>query len=89
MKKAISRICGIGAVAAPVITTFIMFKTEPEFEEALEGGIILGCLIGTVLGVIALLCNKQHSTWIKVLSVMPMIPTLIFAVLAIPYWLYG
>ena len=89
MKKFISKIFAIGAIVAPVITTLIMFKTEPEFVEALSGGIILGCLIGSIFGVLALLSNKQHSKWIKAVSVLPMIPTGVFAVLAIPYWLFG
>lgn len=87
--KNISKLCCIGAIIAPVITTLIMLKTEPEFVEAMSGGIIVGCLIGSILGGIALFCNKQHSKWIKTLSVLPMIPTALFAVLAIPYWFYG
>ncbi len=89
MRKTVSIICSISAVVAPIITTLIMLMTEPEFEEALSGGVIVGCLIGTVFGVIALLCNKHHSRWILIVSILPMIPTVIFAALAIPFWLYG
>ena len=86
--RIIPKICGIGAIVAPVITTLIMFMTEPEFEEALFGGIIVGCLIGSLFGVFALLFNKRHSKWITAVSVLPMIPTALFAILAIPYWLF-
>ena len=89
MRKSVSRICSIIAVAAPIITTLIMLRTEPEIEEALAGGIILGCLIGSIFGVVALLCNKHHSRWILIASILPMIPTVVFAALAIPFWLYG
>ena len=58
--RIIPKICGIGAVVAPVITTLIMFMTEPEFEEALFGGIIVGCLIGSLFGVFVLLFNKRQ-----------------------------
>ena len=88
MKQTISKICGIGAVIAPVITTIIMLITEPEFVEALAGGIIMGCLIGSIFGIVALLCNKQRSKLIRATSVLPMIPTTAFAILAIPFLLY-
>ena len=86
--RIISKICGIGAVIAPVITTLIMFMTEPEFVEALSGGILVGCLIGSIFGGCALFCNKQRSKWIIAVSVLPMIPTALFVVFAIPYWIY-
>lgn len=86
--RIISNICSIGAVIAPVITTLIMFMTEPEFVEALSGGIIVGCLIGSIFGGFALFCNKQRSKWIIMVSVLPMIPTALFVVLAIPYLIY-
>ena len=35
MRKSVSRICSIIAVAAPIITTLIMLRTEPEIEEAM------------------------------------------------------
>ena len=89
MRKIISKICGIGAVITPVITTLIMLMTEPEFVEALSGGIIAGCLIGSILGAVALLCNKQHSKWITTVSVLPMAPAALFVILAIPYWIFG
>ena len=89
MIKVVSKIFGIGAIIAPIITTLIMLKIEPEIEEALAGGIILGCLIGSVFGVVALICNKHRSRLILVASIIPMIPTAIFFVLAIPFWLYG
>ena len=87
--KLMSKICGIGAVIAPAITTLIMFMTEHEFEEALFGGVIVGCLIGSIFGGIALICNKKHNKWITAVSVLPMIPTALFAILAIPYWILG
>ena len=88
-KHFIASLCSGGAVIAPVISTLIMLMIEPEFEEALFGGIIVGCLIGSILGGVAILCNKQHSKWITAVSVLPMIPTALFAILAIPYWLFG
>lgn len=88
MKKTISRICSICALIAPIITTIIFFCTEPEFTEALAGGIIIGCLIGSVFGAVALVCNKHHSKWIMAASILPMIPTVLFALLAIPFYLY-
>ena len=89
MRKIISKICGIGAVITPVITTLIMLMTEPEIVEALSGGIIAGCLIGSIFGTVALLCNKQHSKWITAVSVLPMATAALFAILAIPYWVFG
>ncbi|HAV90585.1 MAG TPA: hypothetical protein DCW44_04855 [Eubacterium sp.] len=89
MKKTISRICAICAIVAPFIATQIMIRIEPEYEEAIEGGVIVGCFIGSILGVIALLTNKHDSKWIKVLSILPMIPTVAFATLVVLQNLYG
>ena len=89
MKKTISRICAICAIIAPFIATQIMFRIEPEYEEAIEGGVIIGCFIGSIFGAVALLTNKHNSKWIKVISILPMIPIVAFLALAIPFWMYG
>ena len=88
MRKLISKICGIGAVMAPVITTVMMIMSEPEIEEAIAGGIFFGCIIGSIFGVVSLICNKERIRWLIALSLLPIAPGLFFFFFSIPFLLY-
>lgn len=77
------------AVICPVIATAIMMQFEPEFVEALCGGLLLGCIAGSILGVVSLILNKRKSKIVTVLSCIPMCPLIIYLILFIPYLLYN
>lgn len=72
----------------PIIAVIIMCRIEKEFAEALASGLLIGCVSGSIFGILALVSNKSKSTLIKVLSVIPICPLVLFAALAIPYILF-
>ena len=81
-------IVSILAVSCPLISVIVSIFTEPEIVEAIFGGIVIGCMIGSVFGLIALIINKGRYTIVKILSVLPMIPVVLFLMLAIPVIFY-
>ena len=87
MKSKIPFILSILALVCPVVGIFITFQIEPEFAEALLGGLLFGCIAGSILSIAALILNKNRKKLITVLSVIPMCPLAVYLVLAIPYLL--
>lgn len=87
MKAKIPLILSILALACPVIGIPIMCLIEPEVTEAVLGGLLFGCVAGSVLGAVTLILNKNKNKLVKVLSVIPMCPLAVYLVLAIPYLL--
>lgn len=88
MKAKIPLILSVLALACPVIGILVMCLIEPEVTEAVLGGLLFGCIAGSILGALALVLNKNKEKLVKVLSVIPMCPLAAYVVLAIPYFLY-
>lgn len=88
MKSKIPLILSVLALACPVVGILIMLPIEPEVTEAVLGGLLFGCVAGSILGALALVLNKNKKKLITVLSVIPMCPLAAYLVLAIPYLFY-
>ncbi len=88
MRNKVSRIASYLAAASPFITIIITLFSEPEIAEAIIGGGIIGCAIGSILGIIALILNRGSSKLVMMLSIFPMIPIGFFLLLSIPYLFY-
>lgn len=88
MKAKLPFILSILALVCPFVGILVMRQLEPEFAEALLGGLLFGCVVGSVLSVLALVLNKNKKKLVTVLSVLPMCPLAVYLVLAIPYLLY-
>lgn len=69
------------AVACPIILTIFLIFTEPELAEAICGGVVFGCAIGSILSMIAVILNKGRNRIVNVLAVIPMIPLGIYLIL--------
>lgn len=87
MKVKAPLLLGILALACPMIGILVMSLIEPEVTEAVLSGLLFGCVAGSILGVSALVLNKNKKKLVKVLSVIPMCPLAAYVVLAIPYLL--
>ena len=72
----------------PLCAMVIMQCVEEERVEAFLGGGLAGCLIGSVLGVIALILNRGESRLVKILSIIPMCPLGVYMLLFVPYILF-
>lgn len=81
----ISKIVSYLAIASPFITIIVTLFSEPEIAEAIIGGGIIGCVIGSILGIIALILNRGRDKLVRVLSILPMIPIGLFLLLSIPF----
>lgn len=88
MKNKVSRIVSYLAAASPFITIIVSLFLEPEIAEAIIGGGIIGCAIGSILGIVALIWNRGSSKLVMVLSIFPMIPIGLFLLLSIPFLFY-
>ncbi len=88
MKDKFARIVSCLATVSPFITIIVTLFSEPEIAEAIIGGGIIGCAMGSILGIIALILNRGSSKLVIVLSVLPMIPTGIVLLGSIPFWFY-
>ena len=80
-------ILSILAVVALFITPFIMTFFEPEREEAISSGVFIGSIVGSVLGIIAMILNTEKKKFVYI-SVIPMVPLVLFLILAVPYYLF-
>ncbi len=88
MSNKVSRIVSCLATASPFITIIITLFSEPEIAETIIGGGIIGCAIGSILGIIALIMNKGNNKLVMALSILPMIPIGLFLLLSIPFLFY-
>ncbi len=85
MKYKYALILSILAFISPICAVAIMFFAEPELIEAILGGLLVGCVAGSVFGVVSLVINKWRNKFISALSVIPMCPLVIYLLLLIPY----
>lgn len=84
MRRIIPLILSIMALCPPFITVPIMLQIEPEKTEAIAFGLLLGWLIGSILGAVALILNrKQKRKLVIILSVLPMAPTAVYLIMFI------
>ncbi|MBQ9983001.1 MAG: hypothetical protein IJP29_00265 [Lachnospiraceae bacterium] len=88
IRNKVSKIVSYLATASPFITIIVTLFSEPEIAEAIIGGGIIGCVIGSVLGIIALILNRGSNKLVMVLSILPMIPIGLFLLLSIPFLFY-
>ncbi len=88
MKDKFARLVSYLATASPFITIIVTLFLEPEIAEAVIGGGIIGCAIGSIIGLIALILNWGRSKLTTVLSILPMIPIGFFLLLSIPFLFY-
>ena len=84
MKIKYEFITSILALLSPILTVVALCFVEPELNEAVLGGLIIGCIIGSAFGVISLLINKSKSKTGKVLSIIPMCPLVLYLLMLIP-----
>ena len=88
MKTKMARLLSIIAIICPALSILIMVQIEKEFEEALSFGLLVGCILGSLAGLFALLLNQNRSKVIMVCSILPMCPLVLYIALAIPFILY-
>ncbi len=90
MRNKAAIMLSIISVLLPIVSVVINLNIESEFEEALAAGIIVGCASGSVTGITALILNRaRKNTLVMVLSILPIIPTVIFLMLCVPYHGFG
>lgn len=70
------------------IAPLVMLIFEQERAEAISGGLIIGSVAGSVLGIIAMILNKDKRKLVYILSVIPMLPLAMFIMMAMPYLLF-
>jgi len=88
MRSKIAVLTGILAVVSPILTIIGMCSVEQEFIEAVLSGLIFGCAIGTVFGIVSLILNRGESKIAKVFSLIPMCPLAVYLLMLIPMLLY-
>ncbi len=88
MRKRLAVIISVFSTLSPICAIFVMLFIEQELVEAVLSGLVVGCLIGTVLGIIALILNRGENRLVKLLSVIPMCPLVIYILLLIPQFIY-
>ena len=88
MRNRLSYALSFLAVLSLFIGPFVMLFFEPEREEAIAGGVLIGAAAGSVLGIIAMILNGRKKKLVYILSAIPMVPLLLFLLLAIPFYMY-
>lgn len=81
-------VTSILSIFAPICLIATMCIIEQEFVEAIWGGLLIGCLIGSVFGIVSLTINKNKSRLVTIFSIIPMCPLAIYILLLIPYLMY-
>lgn len=81
-------VTSILSIFAPICLIVTMCIIEQEFVEAIWGGLLIGCLIGSVFGIVSLTINKNKSILVTIFSIIPMCPLAIYILLLIPYLMY-
>ena len=81
-------VTSILSIFAPICLILTMCIIEQEFVEAIWGGLLIGCLIGSVFGIVSLTINKNKSRLVTIFSIIPMCPLAIYILLLIPYLMY-
>lgn len=85
MKQRFSLVISILAVISLICSMVIMLFIEPEVTESVFGGLLIGCIIGSALGVFSLIINKGKNKMITTFSIIPMLPLVLYLLLLIPY----
>ncbi len=88
MRNRLSYALSFLAVLSLFIGPFVMLFFEQEREEAIAGGVLIGAAAGSVLGIIAMILNGRKRKLVFILSAIPMVPLLLFLLLAIPFYMY-
>ena len=81
-------VTSIISILAPICSILIMCVIEQELLEAIVGGLLIGCLIGSFFGIISLIINKCKSILVTIFSIIPMCPLVVYILLLIPYLMY-
>jgi len=81
VKQKYALIISIIGIITPIISVIISMRNEPEIVEAVAGGLFLGCIIGSVFGVTALIMNKGKSLPVIILSILPMFLLAVYLIL--------
>ena len=89
MKRNLSLITSILSIVSPICSSVVMCFVEQELIEAIFGGLLIGCLIGTFFGIISLITNRGESRIVSIFSITPMCPLVIYIIMLIPYLIYG
>lgn len=88
MKPKTPVILSILAMLCPIIAAISMVAIEEELAEAVLFGLLVGCALGSVFGILALVFNKNRNKIVTALSIIPICPLVLYAVLAIPHFFY-
>ena len=81
-------VTSIISILIPICSIAIMCIIEQEFVEAIVGGLLIGCLIGSVFGIVSLTINKNKSRLVTIFSIIPICPLVVYIFLLIPYLMY-
>lgn len=84
MRLKLAAITSVCSILSPICAIVVMRFFEQEFAEAILGGLLIGCLVGTILGIISLILNRGKSKIVKVFSIIPMCPLVVYLLLLIP-----
>ena len=89
MKHKTALVISVLAVSSPIFSIAIMQFWESEFLEAVLSGLLIGCIIGSALGIVSLVISKGKNKLINILSIIPMCPLTMYLLLLIPYLTYS
>lgn len=90
MRNKAAIVFSILSVVLPMVSVGVFVKIEAEIAEAIAAGVLVGSLAGTLTGITALvLKGKKKNILVTVFSVLPIIPTSLFLILAVLYYCFG
>lgn len=88
MKIKLAVITSICSILSPICAMVVMCFFEQELAEAILGGLLIGCVIGTLQGIVALVLSRGKSKIVNVFSIIPMCPLVFYLLLLIPQLFY-
>ncbi len=89
MKHKTALVISVLAVISPILSIAIMQFLESESLEAVLSGLLIGCIIGSALGIASLVISKGKYKLINALAIIPMCPLVLYLLLLIPYLTYS
>ena len=88
MRLKLAIITSICSILSPICAIVVMCCFEQELAEAILGGLLIGCVISTLLGIVALVLSRGKSKIVNVFSVISMCPLVVYLLLLIPQLFY-
>lgn len=88
MKKFFSPLMAILSIVSPICIVGIMCMIETEIIEAVIGGLVLGCMVGSVFSIIFWVTNKYKNKILRIISLIPLVFVGLYSLLFILYLAY-